>query len=98
MSGGDPADLSSMGDEGASGAASAGDVKPAKGGKGKAAAPPAAQAAPTRPRAIDPDTGLELDEYGLPTSGPARRQWLARAGIDDPALTVRDTETEMKND
>lgn len=54
--------------------------------KGKAAEPVTTQAEPTAPRPRDPKTGLELDEYGLPTSGPARRQWLAEAGIDDPAL------------
>jgi hypothetical protein len=61
----------------------------AKGRKGKAM-PEATQAEPTAPRAIDAETGLELDEHGLPTSGPARRQWLADAGIEDPALKVAD--------
>lgn len=54
--------------------------------KGKAAEPETTQAEPTAPRPIDADTGLELDEHGLPTSGPARRRWLADAGIEDPAL------------
>lgn len=57
-----------------------------KGRKGKAAEPKATQAAPTAPRARDPKSGLELDEHGLPLSGPARRRWLAEANIEDPAL------------
>lgn len=56
------------------------------GRKGKQAAPKAVQAEPTAPRAVDPATGLELDEHGLPTSGPARKRWLAKSGIEDPAL------------
>lgn len=69
--------------------------KPAKGRKGRQAG--AAQAEPTAPRAVDPDTGLELDEHGLPLSGPARRRWLADAGIEDPALTIGAPETEKPN-
>lgn len=53
------------------------------------AKPRTSQAEPTKPRPIDPKTGFELDEHGLPTSGPARAQWLAKAGIADPALTER---------
>lgn len=60
------------------------DEKAAKGRKTK---PTVTQAEPTAPRARDPETGLELDEYGLPISGPARKRWLADARIDDPALT-----------
>lgn len=57
-----------------------------KGRKGKQAGSETTQAEPTAPRARDPETGLELDEHGLPLSGPARRRWLAEANIEDPAL------------
>lgn len=62
------------------------DDKSPKGRKGKVAEPKATQAEPTAPRARDPKSGLELDEHGLPLSGPARRRWLAAANIEDPAL------------
>ncbi|BBB13425.1 hypothetical protein [Sphingopyxis sp. FD7] len=60
--------------------------KAPKGRKGKEAERTTTQAAPTAPRARDPKSGLELDEHGLPTSGVARRRWLAEANIEDPAL------------
>lgn len=72
-------------------------TRPGKAKPIKPAASIATQAEPTAPRPRDPETGLELDEYGLPTSGPARRQWLAEAGIDDPALKSA-AEKETQND
>lgn len=62
------------------------DDKAPKGRKSKAAEPATTQNESTAPRARDPETGLELDEHGLPLSGPARRRWLAEANIEDPAL------------
>ena len=57
--------------------------------KPKAQTPEATQAEPTQPRAIDPNTGLELDEHDLPLSGPARVKAMAARGLDtDPALTA----------
>ena len=42
------------------------------------------QAKPTQPRPVDPGTGRQLDEYGLPLSGPARVARLAELGKPDP--------------
>lgn len=42
------------------------------------------QAEPTQPRPVDPATGRQLDEYGLPLSGPARVARLAELGKPDP--------------
>lgn len=41
------------------------------------------QEEPTRPRPVDPATGRQLDEHGLPISGPARIA--ALRGKPDPA-------------
>lgn len=38
---------------------------------------------PTRPRPTD-ENGFELDEWGVPLSGPRRRAVLAAAGRRDP--------------
>lgn len=55
----------------------------------KSRKPKVTQAEPTQPRKVDPDTGLELDEYDLPLSGPARVKALKARGLDtDPALTT----------
>lgn len=62
--------------------------------KDKPTAPKMTQAAPTAPRTIDRKSGLELDEHGLPLSGPARRRWLRDANIEDPALNRRAGEQE----
>ena len=71
------------------------DAKPArKPGKRKAANAVTSQADATAPRSIDPETGLELDEHGLPTARVARRRWLAAANIEDPALTSAAGEQE----
>lgn len=70
------------------------DDKAPKGRGGKPAKPKATQAEPTAPRARDPKSGLELDEHGLPLSGPARRRWLAEANIEDPALKTGADEQE----
>lgn len=80
-------------------ASSGGDETPqAKRGKGKRdAAPEVTQGEPTQPRAVDPDTGLELDEHGLPLSGPMRARWLAEKDITDPALNASAEETENAN-
>ncbi len=82
------------------GAASSGgdETPPSKRGKGKPdAAPEVKQGEPTQPRAVDPDTGLELDEHGLPLSGPMRARWLAEKGITDPALSAGSEEKEDAN-
>lgn len=71
---------------------------PARGSGRRAAKPEAkvgrgevGQAEPTQPRAVDTASGLQLDEHGLPISGPARRRWLEDAGIEiDPALKAAD--------
>lgn len=42
------------------------------------------QEKPTRPRAVDPKTGRQLDEHRLPISGPARVA--ALAGRPDPRV------------
>lgn len=55
------------------------------------------QEEPTAPRPVDPATGRQLDEHGLPLSGPARVA--ALKGEPDPALAVEDAapaETETK--
>lgn len=52
------------------------------------------QGEPTQPQAVCPHTGLVLDEYGLPVSGPARVKWLHERGIDDPALIANETEND----
>lgn len=65
--------------------------------RGKPKAPAVTQAEPTAPVPVDPETGLELDQFGLPTSGPARTRWLADRGIDDPALNERADETEISH-
>lgn len=49
----------------------------------QATEPKKTQAEPTRPRPID-DAGRELDEFGLPLSGPARAAKLARLKKPDP--------------
>lgn len=73
---------------------------PATGGKGRkgkpaAAEPEASQGDPTRPMPVDEDTGLALDQWGLPISGPARLRWLADAGIEvDPALIASEEEND----
>lgn len=41
------------------------------------------QADPTAPRERAPN-GLELDQWGLPLSGPIRARWLADMGKPDP--------------
>lgn len=41
------------------------------------------QADPTAPRERAPN-GLELDQWGLPLSGPMRARWLADMGKLDP--------------
>ncbi|GEM_PF-2982689 len=41
------------------------------------------QAEPTQPRPVD-DFGRELDGYGLPLTGPARRRVLEGMGRPDP--------------
>lgn len=41
------------------------------------------QAEPTQPRPVD-DVGRELDGYGLPLAGPARRRVLEEMGKPDP--------------
>lgn len=56
------------------------------------------RAQPTLPPPIDPKTGLELDEHGLPTSGPARASWLAERRIADPAVIVADNERKTQDD
>jgi hypothetical protein len=38
----------------------------------------------TAPRATCPKTGRQLDEFGLPLTGPARAAELARLGQPDP--------------
>lgn len=90
----------SSGDEQSGPTAAAAETKaaPAKGGKGKSAKaePEITQGEPTQPRAVDEATGLQLDQWGLPLSGPARLRWLADAGIEvDPALIA--TEEENAN-
>lgn len=42
------------------------------------------QEEPTQPRPVDQETGRELDEFGLPRSGPARASRLAELGKPDP--------------
>lgn len=69
-----------------------GDAKRDRKPKGKASETlegETSQAESTQPRKVDPDTGLELDEYDLPLSGPARVKAMAARGLDtDPALTA----------
>lgn len=60
--------------------------------KGKPERPKISQGEPTQARAIDPKNGLELDEHGLPISGPARRRELQARRIADPALSNHETE------
>lgn len=76
----------------------AADDKAPRARKSRPTEPEVTQAEPTLPPPTDPATGLELDEHGLPTSGPARAMWLAERGIADPALTDAETETETQND
>lgn len=45
----------------------------------------AINSAPTQPRPVDAQ-GHDLDEWGLPLSGPARRRRLAQLGKPDPNI------------
>lgn len=68
--------------------------EPAKPKPGKPGKPQVTQAEPTKAPARCPDTGLELDQFGLPFNGVFRAARLAALGIKDPALTPTiDTET-----
>lgn len=46
--------------------------------------PKTTQDDPTQPRPVDPKTGRQLDEFGLPISGPARVARLAELRKPDP--------------
>ena len=46
--------------------------------------PKMTQDEPTRPRDVCPETGRQIDEFGLPISGPARARKLAEIGKPDP--------------
>lgn len=71
--------------------------EPAKPKPAKPTKPQVTQAEPTKAPARCPDTGLELDQFGLPFNGVFRAARLAALGIEDPALNPT-TDTEIVHD
>lgn len=78
-----------------SGPAAVEGVKPPK--PAKPPKPVVTQEEATKAPARCPKTGMELDQFGLPTNGVFRAAKLADLGIEDPALNPT-TATETVDD